>query len=55
MYREVAVRSKGLLDSQDPKKIPSIESKLIERFKEFEIDGIVNMPFPYRIVTAEKN
>ena len=54
MYREVAVRSKGLLDSQDPKKIPSIESKLIERFKEFEIDGIVNMPFPYRIVTAKK-
>ena len=54
MYREVAVRSKGLLDSQDPKNLPAIESKLIERFKEFEINGSVSMPFPYRLVTAKK-
>ena len=54
VYREVGVRSKGLLDAQDPKKIPEIEEELVFRFKKFEEEGTVKMPFPYRIVTARK-
>ena len=55
VYREVGVRSKGLLDAQDPKKLPEIEAELVSRYREFEKNGTVKMPFPYRIVTAQKN
>ncbi len=54
IYREVGVRSKGLLDFQDQNKLPRIETELISRFKEFEEEGTVKMPFPYVIVTARK-
>ena len=54
VYREVGVRSQGLLDAQDPKKLPEIEEELVSRFKKFEEEGTVKMPFPYRIVTARK-
>ena len=55
VYREVGVRSKGLLDAQDPDKLPKIEAELVSRYREFEQKGTVKMPFPYRIVTAQKN
>jgi ubiquinone/menaquinone biosynthesis C-methylase UbiE len=55
VYREVGVRSKGLLDAQDPNKLPKIEAELVSRYREFEEEGTVKMPFPYRIVTAKKN
>ena len=45
VYREVGVRSKGLLDAQDPKKLPEIEAELVSRYREFEKDGTVKMPF----------
>ena len=54
VYREVGVRSKGLLDAQDTKKLPEIEAELVSRFKKFEEGGTVRMPFPYKIVTAQK-
>ena len=54
VYREVGVRSKGLLDAQDTKKLPEIEAELVSRFKKFEEEGTVKMPFPYKIVTAQK-
>ena len=54
VYREVGVRSQGLLDAQDKKKLPEIEAELVYRFKKFEEEGTVKMPFPYKIVTAQK-
>ena len=54
LYREVGVRSKGLLDAQDTKKLPEIEAELVSRFKKFEEEVTVKMPFTYRIVTARK-
>ena len=36
LYREVGVRSQGLLDAQDTKKLPEIEAELVSRFKKFE-------------------
>ena len=54
LYREVGVRSQGLLDAQDTKKLPEIEAELVSRFKKFEEEGTVKMPFPYKIVTAQK-
>ena len=38
VYREVGVRSKGLLDAQDPKKLPEIEAELVSRYRKFEKD-----------------
>ena len=53
-YREISVRSQGLLDSQIPEKLHVVESELIKRFKNFEKNGSVHLPFPYRIVSAVK-
>lgn len=53
-YREISVRSQGLLDSQHPDKLAVVERELINRFEDYEVDGVVTLPMPHRIVTAAK-
>ena len=53
-YRDISVRSQGLLDAQPPEKLAVVEEALIERFMEYEIDGMVVLPMPHRIVTVDK-
>ena len=53
-YRDISVRSQGLLDAQPPGKLAAVEQALIERFMEYETDGMVILPMPHRIVTATK-
>ena len=53
-YREISVRSQGLLDNQHPDKLEIVERELINRFKDYEVDGMVTLPMPHRIVTVSK-
>ncbi len=55
IYREMAVRTQGLLDAQPPEQLPRVEAELIRFFEPYEEDGIVVLPFPYCIVSARSN
>ena len=53
-YNEVSVRSRGLLDAQPTDKRDAVEEALISSYQQFEVDGIVQLPMPHRIITATK-
>ena len=52
VYREMAVRTQGLLDAQPPEALARVETELVRFFEPFEEDGIVVLPFPYCIISA---
>ena len=52
VYREMAVRTQGLLDAQPAHQLPRVEAELIRFFEPYEQAGVVVLPFPYCIVSA---
>ncbi len=53
-YAEVSVRAQGILEAQPTEKRQAVEDALIRRYEQFEVDGLVILPMPHRIVTATK-
>jgi len=55
VYREMAVRTQGLLDAQPAQQLPRVEAGLVRFFEFYEQEGVVVLPFPYCIVSAVLN
>ena len=53
-YSEVSVRAQGILEAQPADKRKAVEEALVRRYEQFEVDGVVLLPMPHRIVTAIK-